>query len=63
MNSPNEIGENIKFTFETETDQTLLSFDILIIRETHGTLETTIDRKQSNTGLTINPFSKQNLNT
>ena len=62
INILNEIDENVKFTFETETDHTLQSLDTLIIKETNGTLQITV-RKQSNTGLTINPSSNQDPKT
>ena len=62
INILNEIDENVKFTFETETDHTLPFLDTLILKETNGTLQTTV-RKQSNTGLTINPSSNQDPKT
>ena len=38
INILNEIDENVKFTFETETDHTLPFLDAIIIKETNGTL-------------------------
>ena len=38
INILKEIDENVKFTFETETDHTLPFLNTLIIKETNGTL-------------------------
>ena len=37
INILNEIDENVKFNFETETDHTLPFLNTLIIKETNGT--------------------------
>ena len=59
LNILNKIDSNVKFTFGTEADNTLPFLDTLIIEENNGTLQTTVYRKKSNTGLTINPSSNQ----
>ena len=51
----NEIDPKIKFTFETEEKSKLTFLDTLVIREKDVSLSTTIYRKPSHTGLTINP--------
>ena len=60
LNTLNEIDSNVKLTFGTEADNTL-PFLYTLIKEKNGTLQTMVYRKKSNTGLTINPFSNQNL--
>ena len=54
-----EVDENLKFAVEIENDSKLPFLDTLIIRGKNGTLKTTVYRKPSNTGLTINSKSSQ----
>ena len=59
----NEIDENVKLIFETETNHTLPFLETLIIKKINGTLQATAYKKQSNTRLTINPSSNQDPKT
>ena len=53
----------LKFTCEIKKKNRISFLDTLIIEEENGSLNTTVFRKPSNTGLTINQKSNQDPNT
>ena len=55
-----KVNSRLPFTFKIEENSRLLFLDVLLIREADGSLSSTIYRKESNTGLTIDPRSSQN---
>ena len=59
----NKMHSALKFTCEIEKNNRISFLDTLIIKEENGSLNTTVYRKPSNTGLTINPKSNQDPNT
>ena len=58
-NCLSEVDSRLPFTFEIEENGRLPFLDVLLIREPNGSLSSTIYRKESNTGLTIDPRSNQ----
>lgn len=50
----NSINPSIRFTVETEKNNTIPFLDILIMREEDGSLETTVYRKPTHTGRYLN---------
>ena len=50
----NNFHPNINFTFEEEVNNMLSFLDILLIRQSNGTIERAVFRKQTNSGLYIN---------
>ena len=61
INILNEIDAKISFACEIEVNSRIPFLETLVIREKDGSLSTTVYRKPSHTGLTINPQSSQNL--
>ena len=59
----NKVHPALKFTCEIEKNSRISFLDTLIIKEENGFLNTTVYRKSSNTGLTINPKTNQGPNT
>ena len=59
-NRLSEVDARLPFTYEIKENGRLPFLDVLLIREPDGSLSSTIYRKESNTGLTIDPRSSQN---
>ena len=61
-NCLNEVQQPLKFTVEIKTNNKISFLDTLIYKK-NGLINTTVYRKPSNTGLTINPKVNQDQNT
>ena len=61
LNQLNSFDENIQFTFEIEEENKLASLDVMVIRNTNDTINTTLYRKQTNTDIYINWHSHSPL--
>ena len=67
VNQLNSFDENIQFTFEMEAENKLAFLDVMVIRNTNDTINTTVYRKPTNTGIYINwhshsPWKKTTAN-
>ena len=61
MNQLNFFDENIQFTFEMEKENKLTFLDVMVIRNTNDTINTTVYRKSTNTDIYINWHSHSPL--
>ena len=61
VNQLNSFDENIQFTFEMEKYNKLAFLDVMVIRNTNDTINTTIYRKPTNTDIYINWHSHSPL--
>ena len=50
----NFFNKNIQFTFETEEESKVAFLDVMVIRNTNDTINTTVYRKSANTDIYIN---------
>ena len=57
VNQLNSFDENIQFTFEMEEENKLTFLDLMIIRSTNDTINTTVYRKPTNTYIYVNCHS------
>ena len=48
VNQLNYLHENIQFTFEMEEENKLTFLDVMVIRNTNGTINTTVSWKPTN---------------
>ena len=51
VNQLNSFDENIQFTFEMEEENKLEFLDVMVIRNTNGTINTTVYQKPTNTDI------------
>ena len=61
VNQLNSLDESIQFTFEMEEENKLIFLDVMIIRNTNCTINTTVYRKPTNTDIYINWHSHSPL--
>ena len=54
VNQLNSFDENIQFTFEMEEEYKLAFLDVMVLRNTNDTINTTVYRKSTNTNIYIN---------
>ena len=61
VNQLNSFDGNIQFTFEMEEDSKLAFLDVMVIRNTNDTINTTVYGKSTNTDIYINWHSHSPL--
>ena len=61
MNQLNSFDKNIQFTFEMEEENKLAFLDVMVIRNTNDTINTTVYRKPTNVDIYINWHSHSPL--
>ena len=61
VNQLNSFDENIQFTFEMEDENKLAFPNVMVIRNTNDTINTTVYRKPTNTDIYINWHSHSPL--
>ena len=61
VNQLNYFDENIPFTFEMEKENKLTFLDVMVIRNTNDTINTTVYQKPTNTDIYINWHSHSPL--